>query len=61
MQVEKLQQALLHMQRALKMLDEGSAPSVIGCHLDLSICRLEEFLQGLHCQNEGPPDGPPSC
>lgn len=36
-------QALLHMEEALRILDEAVAPSDIGAHLDLAMCRLRQI------------------
>ncbi len=36
--------ALTKMIDALEKLDKANAPVDIGAHLDLAICRLEEFL-----------------
>ena len=37
-------EALEHMEMALKILDETQAPDDIGPHLDLAMCRLEVAL-----------------
>jgi hypothetical protein len=37
-------EALALMRTALRMIDEAEGPLDVGEHLDLAICRLEEFL-----------------
>jgi hypothetical protein len=39
-----LEQALSYVQSALEILDSSQAPADIGAHLDLAMCRLQEFL-----------------
>ena len=41
---ERLLKAWLHMQAALKLLDQVDAPADIGAHLDLAICRVEAAI-----------------
>jgi hypothetical protein len=36
--------ALARMKAVLEELDRANAPGDVGAHLDLAICRLEEFL-----------------
>jgi hypothetical protein len=36
--------ALTKMKEALEALDSADAPAEIGAHLDLAVCRLEDFL-----------------
>jgi len=48
--VRKLTEALQHMQAALDVLDQTGAPTDIGSHLDLAICRLELAL-GAGCRD----------
>ena len=43
--LESLNEALANMKAALVSLDEAKAPAEIGAHLDLAICRLEDFLE----------------
>lgn len=42
---ENAGEALLHMNRALTLLDEGDCPADIGAHLDLAINRLANWMQ----------------
>ena len=39
---QRLLDAWLHMQEALKLLDAAGAPPDVGAHLDLAICRLQD-------------------
>lgn len=40
---ECLKQALSYMQSAIELLDGLHAPADIGAHLDLAICRLQDW------------------
>ena len=43
--LETMQKALANMKAALSLLDGAEAPDDIGAHLDLAICRLENFIK----------------
>jgi hypothetical protein len=47
---EGLQKALLYMEVALELLDKADAPTDIGAHLDLALCRLRETLSEAQSQ-----------
>jgi hypothetical protein len=51
--VQKWTEALDHVRRALRLLDENGAPADIGAHLDLARHRLTEAIQG---SDEDSPD-----
>jgi hypothetical protein len=49
-----LEQALSYVQSALQILDSSQAPADIAAHLDLAMCRLQDFL-GQHSSGATPP------
>ncbi len=42
--MENLEKALVGMRTSLALLDAGEVPADIGAHLDLAICRLEDYI-----------------
>lgn len=44
---EKLWRAEMHLEAALRLLDETDVPADVGAHVDLALCRLKEALRGL--------------
>ena len=47
-------EALRHMEAALEALDAADAPSVVGSHLDLAICRLRDLIGRSGVEIAGP-------
>lgn len=44
---EPCAEAMLLLKRGLELLDGSDAPGDIGAHLDLAICRLNEYLKAM--------------